>query len=74
MKASRKLLKRKLPPELAKAEPKRCRCGWLRPTSWDFAADELGEKPLRFPWNEFYVLYDCPQCGDRWFALMTRVS
>jgi len=61
---------------LASAEPKHCRCGWLRPTTWDFSEDEQGQRPIQIAAQEFFVVYvyDCPQCSARWFAKMARVS
>lgn len=60
--------------QLESMEPKRCTCGWLRPTTFDFSEDEHGLRPIRLPLQELYVLWDCPQCGARWNVHMRLVS
>ncbi len=57
----------KLPNEPADGKQRlRCDCGWLRPQFVDLrAADKT--TPLNIG-TEFYLLFDCPECGARWDA------
>lgn len=44
----------------------RCDCGWLRPKFVDLRGPDK-ETPIKIS-GDFYLLFDCPQCGARWDA------